>query len=198
MFTEKVMRVVVLSGLLLNCRLLPVAATPLLSITPASPVVQPGQNFSLAISITAVLDLYAWQFDLAFDPIILSAGAITEGPFLAAGGNTVFLPGTIDNSAGSITFTAHTLQTALLGVDGSGILATIDFQALALGTSAITLSNLILLNSNLNNIIVKDVYGAVTVRQPVTGVPEPHTWLLLATSLVGLFGYGWRRGQRGA
>lgn len=33
--------------------------------------------------------------------------------------------------------------------------------------------------------------GAITV------VPEPSTWLMFATGLLGLLGYGWRRGKRG-
>jgi len=32
----------------------------------------------------------------------------------------------------------------------------------------------------------------------ITAVPEPSTWLLLATGLGGLLGYGWRRRQRAA
>jgi hypothetical protein len=37
----------------------------------------------------------------------------------------------------------------------------------------------------------------LTIQGPAA-VPEPGTWLLLATGLVGLLGYGWRRQQRAA
>jgi PEP-CTERM motif len=37
----------------------------------------------------------------------------------------------------------------------------------------------------------------LTIQGPAA-VPEPGTWLLLASGLVGLLGYGWRRQQRAA
>jgi general secretion pathway protein D len=116
---------------------------------------------------------------------VLSAVSITEGAFLPRGGATFFIPGTIDNTVGSITFTADTLQTAIAGVSGSGIFATIDFQALALGTSAITLSNVILLDSNLAEIPVNTVDGNISV----SAVPEPSPTFLLALGLAGMLGY---------
>lgn len=191
MFVKKLTRIVLLLGLMLSVGILSASAVPILSIAPSTAVVQPSQSFSLDISITDALDLYAFQFDLAFDPAILSAGGITEGPFLPTGGATFFIAGTIDNVTGAITFTADTLQTAILGVDGSGTLATVSFQALALGTSPITLSSVVLLDSNLGDITASTADGTVMV----SAVPEPSTWLLIVTGCVGLIDYGWRSQQ---
>ena len=47
-------------------------AAAILSIEPASQVIQFGQNASLDVVISDVVDLYAFQLDLAFNPIVLS------------------------------------------------------------------------------------------------------------------------------
>src|SRR5271165_813903 len=81
---------------------------PTLSISPASSTVSNGSTFSMDVNISDVTDLSAFQFDLSFDPSILQAtGTITEGNFFLSGGG--FVPGTIDNSLGTITFNANTL-----------------------------------------------------------------------------------------
>lgn len=196
MLSTQVTRILLLLGLMLSVGILPTSAVPIVSITPSSVVIQPEQNFSLDISITDALDLYAFQFDLSFDPAILSAGSIMEGAFLPTGGATFFIDGAIDNTAGTIALTADTLQTALAGVNGNGILATVGFQALRAGTSVVTLSNVILLDSALGDMTATIADGSVTVRQPVTGVPEPSACLLVATGCIGLLAYGWRHRQR--
>lgn len=194
MTIKRVARVALFLGLVLNYGLVPATAVPTLSIVPSSQTVPPGQSFALDVTMTDVLDLYAFQFDLEFDPLILSATSVTEGPFLPTGGATAFIPGFIDNTMGNITFIADTLQTAIVGVNGSGTLATVNLQALTLGTSSITLANVILLDSNLGDITSNTVDGSVTVQ--ATAIPEPSTWLLLATGLVGLLAFGGQLRQR--
>jgi general secretion pathway protein D len=159
------------------------SAAPILSIEPPSLSVQLGKSFSLDVRISGVADLFAFQFDLAFNPLILSAGSITEGPFLPTGGATAFVAGTISNTMGAITATADTLIGAIPGVNGSGVLASVDFQALNVGISPITLSSAILLDSDLNDIAVSVVDGSATVAW----IPEPSAWLLLSTAGFGFF-----------
>jgi hypothetical protein len=169
------------------------SATPILSIEPPSLLVQRGDSFSLDVRISGVTetDLFAFQFDLAFDPLILSARSITEGPFLPSGGATAFIAGTIDNSifsptGGTITGTADTLIGAIPGVNGSGVLAFVDFEALSLGTSPITFSNEFLLDSDLHQFpITAIVDGSVGVFV-IEAIPEPSTWILLSTAGFGL------------
>ncbi len=74
--------------------------------------------------MTDVSDLYAFQFDLAFDPTILELQSISEGTFLPGAGSTNFFPGTIDNTGGTATATADSLVGAIPGASGSGTLAT--------------------------------------------------------------------------
>src|ERR1700738_335986 len=91
MLTTKVARVVLLLGVVLSLSAAYASATPIVGIQPASQAVQPGQSFSLDVVISNVADLYAFQFDLAFDPFVLSATGVTEGPFLPSGGITAFI-----------------------------------------------------------------------------------------------------------
>lgn len=169
-------------------------AIPVLSISPTSMDVLPGDAFSLNVEISDVIDLYAFQFDLTFDPALLAATAVAEGPFLLNGGSTFFIPGVIDNLGGSIVSTADTLLGSVPGVTGSGTLATFSFDALVPGTSPIFLANVFLLDSSLNPIDFSVSDGSVNIVD-VNVVPEPATWLLLGSGIGG-FAFVRRRLRR--
>src|SRR4051794_7698063 len=78
-------------------------------IEPVSGPVPVGGTVNVNVSVSDVTDLYAYQFDLAFNATLLSASTITEGPYLRNRGNTFFIPGLIDNNAGTVTLTADTI-----------------------------------------------------------------------------------------
>lgn len=181
-------------GWMLGVWILPASAAPLLNLAPQNAVVQAGQSVSLDVRLAGVTDLYAWQFDLGFDPTVLAAVSIVEGPFLTSGGfTTSFVPGTPDNTAGTLTATAASLIGTVSGVNGDDTIARVTFQALKSGTSALTLANVILLDSGSADITATSLDGTVTVTATV---PEPSLWLLLATGGVGLLGFGrWSKPQ---
>lgn len=186
MTIPKTTRLALLLGAILSANALPADAAAIISVTPATLTALPGQNFALDVSITGAADLYAFQFDLAFDPAILSASSIIEGALLPSGGTTSFTAGAIDNGTGTVTFTANSLIGDISGVSADGILATINFQALDFGTSAVTLSNWMLLDSTFTDIAATGMDGSVTVSSDVA-VPEPSEWLLFATGSIGLW-----------
>jgi hypothetical protein len=157
------------------------AGAATLSIDPSSTTVPIGDQVSLNIKISGVTDLFAFQFDLGFDPTVLSASSISEGSFLPIGGATVFIAGTIDNVGGTISGTADSLSGAIPGVTGDGVLATAVFNAVGLGTSTISISNITLLDSSLNPIDSSSTGGSVDVVASL--VPEPGSALTL---LIGL------------
>jgi general secretion pathway protein D len=180
-------------SLLLACLLLlalpsPGRAAPV--VTAGSATVNVGDTFQIPISITGAEDLQSWQFDLAFDPAILSASSVTEGPFLSESGTktTTFVPGVIDNETGQITLVADFFGEVPPGPSGAGVLAEIEFHALAPGVSPLTLSKVFL---NLSDSGFEIENGQVTVLGPRAAVPEPAALVLVA---VGLGAWAaWRR-----
>ena len=154
---------------------------PILSIAPSSSTVGAGSNVVLDVNIANVTDLFAFQFDLSFAPGTVSAASIVEGAFLAGGGTTAFIPGTIDNVGGTIAATAYTLIGPGPGVNGSGTLVVLTLTGLAPGTSSIDFSSVFLLDSNLTGINSSLQSGSVTVTS--TAVPEPNTLVLLIAGM---------------
>ena len=83
-----------------------VSADPATAVTvePASKVVGVGETFTVDIVVDPDTDIAGAQFSLSFDPSVVTANDVTEGNLLSQGGaSTYFIPGIIDNGAGTIT-----------------------------------------------------------------------------------------------
>jgi hypothetical protein len=152
--------------------------------------VAPGDTFAVDVNISGAADLYAFQLDLAFDPTLLEATSVSEGSFLDGGvsGNTFFIPGTIDNTGGTVSLNADSLIGPPPGVTGDGTLLVFDFTALNPGTSALTIENEILLDSGLNILTDTTTPGSVTIEGETQAVPEPSTLPLFLLGIVALIG----------
>ena len=107
--------------------------------TDADPI-RMGDTFTLRLSANDVTDLAGWQTDISFDPAVLEAVEASEGDFLNVKiGDTFFLKGTINNTAGKIT----AVSTAKLkgGGSGTGTLLLVTFKAKAVGETRVTFSD---------------------------------------------------------
>ena len=159
------------------------AHAAMIDIDPVKVPTSPGTNFALDLVVANITDLYSVQFDVTFDPTVVSAVNIVEGSLLPSGGPTFFIPGTIDNGAGTITLTADTLIGTVAGVSGSGTLAEIVFTALNSGTSTIGLSNVVLLDSNSPPDEIPAVATNGTILVTPNAVPEPTAMILIGSGL---------------
>ncbi len=100
-----------------------------------------GDTFTFEIRALNILNFGGWQFDIAYDPVLLEAVSVSEGDFLKTdGGSTFFQKGRIDNRSGKITG----LSVALLGdhgVNDSGDILHVQFKAKSGGNTTIALRN---------------------------------------------------------
>jgi cohesin domain-containing protein len=122
--------------------LLPVQASAT-AFTVDSATVNIGDTFSINLNVVDAVSLTSWQFDLAYDPTILQANLVTEGPFLSSAGTTFFTPGVIDNTTGLLSLVSASFVD-LTPPSGNGVLATVQFTALSAGLSPLTASNVFL------------------------------------------------------
>ena len=165
-----------------------------LSFTVSSAVVDVGDVFSINIGVVDAIDLTSWQFDLTFNPSLLQANQVTEGPFLSAFGTTSFTPPLIvDNTIGLLSGMANFFVDLPPNPQGSGVLATIEFTALSAGTSPLTASNVFLnfLDSGFTVSNGSACAGGAAVCGGGNPVPEPSSFMLLV--LGGFMLWGMRR-----
>lgn len=200
------------------CALPLCASTLTFRPSPATPLV--GTNFQLNLILPALFtidhaDLYAYSVDIQFNPAVLQAISVTEGPFLATGGSTFFFEGSIDNSTGLISNIAASLLGAVRGASAlpinlngdlpaGGVLFSVVFRPIAATPTTVSLSNVQFQDTvdvnnftadvlALNNISIANTI-VLPANPPINDVPEPSTSLLLGTSLA----VGWLATRRSA
>jgi general secretion pathway protein D len=148
-----------------------------------------GTPLTVDVLANGVFDLYAFQFDLSWNPALLRAESVGEGPFLPLAGSTIFDGGTIDNTSGRVTLVFDTLSSAISGASGTGVLVSVSFTALAEGIWPLQFSNLLVLDSSLNDAGITATDGAVSIVSdpgvPASGVPEPGTLTLMGVGVCG-------------
>ena len=164
---------------------------PTLFINPAATTVNVGDTFTVNIDIAGVTDLFSYNFDLSFDPNILSFLNIVEGDFpksgVAPGEETIFFSLGEENP-GTVSFITSAIIGSA-GVTGGGTLATATFTALMAGTTFLTfpddaLHDFTFSNSQGNPIDFSAIdSGSVNVSGVVTVPEEPSTMILLVSAL---------------
>jgi hypothetical protein len=121
------------------------------TVTTVSVVPQPisantGQSFSIDVTVSDVVDLYAWEIELNWSASLLGTISVTEGSFLKSGGSTFFVYSWNDTQ-GHILIDC-TLMGQIPGINGSGVLATVTFLVLGAGETPLDLHDEVLLDHN--------------------------------------------------
>ncbi len=118
------------------------AASTTIAINPTNSYVTIGKTFSVDVNVTDVAYLTSWQFTVYFNNTVLNCTGVTEGSFLKSGGGTYFGEN-INNNYSSTQGSVQAYAT-LFGntyVNGSGVLATITFNATVVGNSLLHLTD---------------------------------------------------------
>jgi hypothetical protein len=141
-------------------------------ISPPSQTVNAGQTFTVNVLIAPAKAIAGAQFNLSFDPALLTANSVAEGNLL--GNSTLFSPGNINNSAGTITNVYGAIYTAGATVSSPETLASISFTAkTSAGTSPVTLHNVVVGNATGGAVPINVTDGDVTINIPATPTPTP-------------------------
>jgi len=98
-------------------------------------------TYSANITVSNVTDLYAWNVGLYYKSSVLNATQAVEGPFLKAGGaEPLFIRANFTdryNSTDGYILMSCARPNPFLGINGSGTLATVTFNAVGAGSSVV-------------------------------------------------------------
>jgi hypothetical protein len=142
-------------------------------VEPSVAVVENGETFRVYIMIEDADNLGAFQFVMDYDPAIVEApnqsSPVALGPFLDSTGRTpTQLRNEIDPVTGIITYVVFTTGNNP-GPDGDGMLAFVDIEARALGTTALDLKEVEVTDTSGTSQDVSTGDGLVIVAAP----PDP-------------------------
>jgi hypothetical protein len=108
---------------------------PTISLTPSQiTATQLNQIITVNVTISNVQNLWVWDAEITWDPTYLNMTSLpTEGNFMTQAGSTLFLP--VSLKSGLEPDISDTMLETY-GVNGSGVLATLQFQVIgnAVGT----------------------------------------------------------------
>jgi len=103
----------------------------------------PGEEFTVSITVDYVKELSAYQFELSFNPDVIHGVSVENGPFLgSAGGDVMIIGGNIDNAIGKVELFGGILYPPDVSnpTGEYGVLASITFEVVGIGSSPIRLS----------------------------------------------------------
>jgi hypothetical protein len=160
-------------------------ATPtpsaLVRIEPGAKTAPLGPEHEVNVVVDGVVEpdgLGGYEFELEWDPAILTFSSFTNGPFLSSTGRNVFcLPPDLDrdndtvDDPGYVKVGCGTLGPTPPGPQGSGEIATLTFATLQTGTSEKAFASVGLADPLGSDIPARSVDGNVEVTSAATPTP---------------------------
>jgi hypothetical protein len=107
-------------------------------VDPKESSAEVGQTFAVNISISDVSGLLGFDFLLSYNTTVLQLISIQEGTFLKSVGPT-FMINLTTNGVIWLAVTLYDVQGQLKSANGTGVLATAEFKAMAVGESVLDL-----------------------------------------------------------
>ena len=107
-------------------------------MSPSSGIVNLGESFSQTIEVLNIGETFLVAFDLTYDPNVIEFVSGSEGPFLSRSGvdPTSFQIGLQDEVAGRL-IVGLTRLGPIGNISGSGVLLTLTFNAVGIGSSSL-------------------------------------------------------------
>jgi general secretion pathway protein D len=124
----------------------PPAGNASVSFSPAQVETRVASPVSVALIIQGGADVVSAPMQIQFDPRILRLNDIIGGDFLSSDGQQIVFTKNIMNDSGSATVQLNR-QPGAPGVNGGGVLITLNFQAIARGMTAVNIPGLMVRNS---------------------------------------------------
>jgi len=132
---------VVLSFVLFAIGGIRAAAVPSVIMDPKVNGAAPTETFSVNITVVNVTDMYAWQFNITYNPAILEAVDVVEGPFLSRIRTSMMPAPSIESTAGWVYAGAAFMSWEGGGASGGGVLATASFRVKTAGVCSLHFSS---------------------------------------------------------
>lgn len=143
------------------------AAESSVGVSPQAVTASVGDTFTIDIIVdSAGSAVYGAQYELYFDNTVLNATSQAQGTFLSQDGENTNVPAEkVNNTIGKIVYCEARMGTPA-GVTGTGVLTSITFEAIKSGTSALTLSYVMLMDSPTSELATTVNSGTCTVTEP--------------------------------
>ncbi len=145
------------------------------SVIPSTINTNVGSNFLVNVyANTSTSNLFSLQFDLNYNPSVLTLNSVSEGSFLKSDGAiTIFNYSSIGGGLARGVYDARnkTFADASPGINGNGSIAVLNFTAIGTGNSGLNLSNVIWVNSSILNASVANVVPVINNGSVVVNVP---------------------------
>lgn len=133
-----------LNGLFLNIVASENPSATTIFVDPSNSTASIGENFTVYVNVSNVVDLYGWEFKLSWNTSMLNLTSVSEGSFLKNYGETFMTKEVEENNVHILC----TLMGNVSGANGNGVLASLKFHINNPGNSMLQLYDVILLNSD--------------------------------------------------